>query len=161
MRATQALRILADLSAPQWGMATTAQASAHGVTRHELSRLAQRGHLDRVAQGIYRDAGAPADAFEGIRAAWLGAEPARTAEERLSDLPNGVVVMGASAAALYGAWRPTGRSARTQHSHPPPDATIRGQLPPSPARPRRRDDRSGPSRHDDRTDHRGPGRGPH
>ena len=103
MRATQALRILADLSAPQWGMATTAQASAHGVTRHELSRLAQRGHLDRVAQGIYRDAGAPADAFEGIRAAWLGAEPARTAEERLSDLPNGVVVMGASAAALYGA----------------------------------------------------------
>ena len=103
MRSSQCLRILADLSAPQWGMATTAQASAHGVTRHELSRLTQRGLLDRVAQGIYRDAGAPADEFEGIRAAWLAAEPARTAEERLSDLPNGVVVMGASATALHGA----------------------------------------------------------
>ena len=84
-------------------MATTAQASAHGVTRLELSRLTQRALLDRVAHGVYRDAGAPADEFEGIRAAWLAAEPERTAEERLRDLENGVVVMGASAAALHGA----------------------------------------------------------
>lgn len=83
-------------------MVTTAQAATHGVERLDLSRLAKAGHLERLAHGVYRDAGAPADEFEGLRAAWLAADLSSTAEARLRDLVNGVVVMGASAASLHG-----------------------------------------------------------
>lgn len=94
--------MLAELSTSQWGMVTTAQAAAHGVKRMDLSRLAKAGHLERLAHGVYRDAGAPADEFESLRAAWLAADPSRTAEARLRDLVDGVVVMGKSAASLHG-----------------------------------------------------------
>ena len=94
--------MLAELSASQWGMVTTAQAAAHGVGRLDLSRLAKAGHLERLAHGVYRAAGAPADEFESLRAAWLAADPSRTAEARLPDLVGGIVVMGESAAALHG-----------------------------------------------------------
>lgn len=94
--------MLAELSASQWGMVTTAQAAAHGVKRLDLSRLTKAGHLERLAHGVYRDAGAPADEFESLRAAWLAADPSHTAEARLRDLVSGVVVMGKSAASLHG-----------------------------------------------------------
>lgn len=102
MRSAEALRVLAELSASQWGMVTTAQAAAHGVERLDLSRLAKAGHLERLVHGVYRDAGAPADEFESLRAAWLGADPSHTAEARLRDLAGGVVVMGESATSLHG-----------------------------------------------------------
>lgn len=102
MRAPIALRALEELSASQWGMVTTAQAAAHGVPRLDLSRLCQSGHLERLAHGVYRDAGAPSEEFEGLRAAWLAADPAHTAEQRLRNVAGGVVVMGASAASLHG-----------------------------------------------------------
>ena len=95
------MRRLEGLSASQWGMVTTAQAAAHGVPRLDLSRLCQFGHLVRLAHGVYRDAGAPSDEFESLRAAWLAADPSHTAEQRLRDLAGGVVVMGASAASLH------------------------------------------------------------
>ena len=96
------MRLLEELSASQWGMVTTAQAVAHGVPRLDLSRLCQSGHLERLAHGVYRDAGAPSEEFESLRAAWLAADPSHTAEQRLRDLSGGVVVMGASAASLHG-----------------------------------------------------------
>ncbi len=96
------MRLLEELSASQWGMVTTAQAAAHGVPRLDLSRLCQSGHLERLAHGVYRDAGAPSEEFESLRAAWLAADPSHTAEQRLRDLAGGVVVMGASAASLHG-----------------------------------------------------------
>lgn len=99
---SQALRVLAELSAPQWGMVTTAQAAVHGVQRLELSRLSKAGHLERLTHGVYRNAGAPSDEFERVRAAWLAADPSRTAEQRLGDLSDGVVIMGTSAASLHG-----------------------------------------------------------
>lgn len=102
MKLRDAMRLLEELSASQWGMVTTAQAAAHGVPRVDLSRLCQSGHLERLAHGIYRDAGAPSGEFEGLRAAWLAADPSHTAEQRLRDLSGGVVVMGASAASLHG-----------------------------------------------------------
>jgi hypothetical protein len=102
MKSSEALRVLAELSASQWGMVTTAQAATHGVERLDLSRLAKAGHLERLAHGVYRDAGAPADEFEGLRAAWLAADPSRTAEARLRDLVSGIVVIGESAASLHG-----------------------------------------------------------
>ena len=94
--------MLEELSASQWGMVTTAQAAAHGVPRLDLSRLCQSGHLERLAHGVYRDAGAPSEEFESLRAAWLAGDPSHTAEQRLRDLSGGVVVMGASAASLHG-----------------------------------------------------------
>ena len=97
-----AMRLLEELSTSQWGMVTTAQAVAHGVPRLDLSRLCQSGHLERLAHGVYRDAGAPSEEFESLRAAWLAADPSHTAEQRLRDLSGGVVVMGASAASLHG-----------------------------------------------------------
>ena len=102
MKALEATRLLEELSASQWGMVTTAQAAAHGVPRLDLSRLCQSGHLERLAHGIYRDAGAPSEEFESLRATWLAADPSHTAEQRLRDLSGGVVVMGASAASLHG-----------------------------------------------------------
>jgi hypothetical protein len=102
MKSSEALRVLAELSASQWGMVTTAQAAELGVERLDLSRLARAGHLERLAHGVYRDAGAPTDEYQSLRAAWLAADPSRTAEARLRDLADGIVVMGESAATLHG-----------------------------------------------------------
>lgn len=102
MKSGEALRELADVTASQWGMVTAAQASALGVARLTLSRLTDSGHLERLAHGVYRDAGAPSDQFEDLRAAWLSTEPKLRAEERLRDLADGVVVASSSAAMLHG-----------------------------------------------------------
>ena len=101
MKSTEALRILAELTSFQWGMATSAQASMHGITRLDLSRLAEAGHLTRLAHGVYMDAGAPGDEFDDLRAAWLSTEPKRLAEERIRDLAGGVVIAGESATRLH------------------------------------------------------------
>lgn len=95
------LRVLGEVTASQWGMVTTAQAASLGVSRLALARAAEAGHLIRLTQGVYREAGAPADEFEDLRAGWLATDPTRTAEARLGDGPAGVVVSGVSAAWLY------------------------------------------------------------
>lgn len=102
MKAGDALRELTDITANQWGMVTTAQANALGITRLTLSRLAEAGQLERLAHGVYKDAGAPDSEFDGLRAAWLGTEPKRLAEDRISDAAGGVVVASTSAASLNG-----------------------------------------------------------
>jgi predicted transcriptional regulator of viral defense system len=101
MKARDALRKLADVSASQWGMVTSVQASARGVTRLDLSRLADAGDLERISQGVYKNAGAPAGTFLDVRAAWLSSDPARLAGERLGEGHEGVVVSGQSAAWLH------------------------------------------------------------
>lgn len=102
MKSSQAGLELVEDTASQWGMVTTAQARALGVTRLEMSRLAAAGHLVRLAHGVYRNAGAPSDEFEDLRAAWLSTEPGRFASDRLRDGAAGVVVSGASASRLHG-----------------------------------------------------------
>lgn len=101
MEARTALRELAEISASQWGMFTSAQAAARGVTRLDLSRLADAGDLERISQGVYKNAGAPAGSFLDVRAAWLSSEPGRLASERLNDGHHGVVVSGQTAAWLH------------------------------------------------------------
>lgn len=101
MKATQALGILAELTSHQWGMVTSAQARVHGITRLDLSRLAEAGHLKRLAHGIYMDAGANGDQFDDLRAAWLSTDPKVMGEKRIKDRVGGVVVAGASAARLH------------------------------------------------------------
>ena len=101
MKALEAQRRLADITASQWGMVTARQAEAVGVGHLELSRLARGGHLERLEHGIYRDSGAPADHLEYLRAAWLSTEPDHLAGDRLRDRENGVVISGRSAATVH------------------------------------------------------------
>lgn len=102
MKSKDALRTLAEVTAYQWGMVTSAQASMHGITRLDLSRLAADGQLERLAHGVYKDAGAPAGPFDDLKAAWLSTDPQTMGEARIKDLTNGVVVAGESAADLHG-----------------------------------------------------------
>lgn len=101
MKSNDALRILAEITAYQWGMVTSAQASMHGITRLDLSRLTDAEHLKRLAHGVYKDSGAPGDQFEDLRAAWLGTDPKIMGERRIQSSTNGVVVAGTSAARLH------------------------------------------------------------
>ena len=101
MKARDALRELAEISASQWGMVTSAQAAARGVSRLDLSRLTESGDLVRLAHGVYKDAGAPSGAYLDVRAAWLSSDPARLASDRLGDGHRGVVVSGQTAAWLH------------------------------------------------------------
>lgn len=101
MKSKDALRVLAEVTAHQWGMVTSAQASVHGITRLDLSRLAEAGHLKRLAHGVYMDSGAPGDQFDDLRAAWLTTDPKIMGEARIKDRENGVVVAGSSAARLH------------------------------------------------------------
>lgn len=92
---------LADLAAEQWGLVTAAQARAVGVSNQMAARLADQGRLERLAYGVYRVTGAPADQLDGLRAAWLALDPARTAAERRQDPTPAVVSHRAAAAAVY------------------------------------------------------------
>lgn len=94
--------MLAEVTAYQWGMVTSAQASIHGITRLDLSRLAADGLLERLAHGVYKDAGAPGDQFDDMRAAWLSTDPKRLAYERSKNLAGDAVFAGGSAARLHG-----------------------------------------------------------
>ena len=102
MKSKDALRVLADITAYQWGMVTSAQASMHGITRLDLSRLAADGQLERITHGVYRDAGAPDGPHDDLQAAWLSTDPKTMGEVRIKDRANDVVVAAESAANLHG-----------------------------------------------------------
>lgn len=101
MKSKDALRVLAEVTAYQWGMVTSAQASMHGITRLDLSRLAADGQLERVAHGVYKDAGAPTGPYDDLKAAWLSSDPKTMGDARIKDGAKGVVVAGESAAELH------------------------------------------------------------
>lgn len=102
MQSREALRVLAEVTESQWGMVTSAQASARGVTHMNLTRLTASGDLVRLSHGVYRVAGAPSGAHEELRAAWLATDPAKLAYERLGKHPRRAVVSGESATKLHG-----------------------------------------------------------
>ncbi|MBK7822787.1 MAG: type IV toxin-antitoxin system AbiEi family antitoxin domain-containing protein [Tessaracoccus sp.] len=145
MKSRVALKTLAEVTESQWGLVTSAQARARGVTHMNLTRLTESGDLVRVTHGVYRDAGAPSTEHEELRAAWLAAEPAKPAYERLSERPMSAVISGESAARLHGigdfrATRsefttPTRRQTQRPDVHyrtrvlPEQDVTIRDGLP--------------------------------
>lgn len=94
------IAILGAFGAEQWGMFTTAQAAAVNVERSVLTRLVAAEAIERLAQGVYRMAGAPPAQLEidTIRIHWLAVDGAK----RLT------VAAGRSAAALHriGDWFP-------------------------------------------------------
>lgn len=82
---TEAIRVVGDLAMGQWGLVTTAQARAEGLTSQQLARLADAGVLERLRHGVYRVAGAPPNLHEDLCAAWLALSPRQAAHERLMD----------------------------------------------------------------------------
>lgn len=90
---------LGAIAAERWGMVTTAQAANAGISRKTLSSLTAAGALERLAQGVYRVAGAPEAALEidTIRVHWLALGGTAS-----------VIASGKSAAALHeiGDWFP-------------------------------------------------------
>jgi hypothetical protein len=94
--------VLAELATTQWGLVTTAQAVAVGVSRVLLSRMAARGELDRVVHGVYAAPGAASEEYAELRALWLALDPGRTAEERLAEPRTAGVLSHATAARLHG-----------------------------------------------------------
>ncbi|HET6987523.1 MAG TPA: type IV toxin-antitoxin system AbiEi family antitoxin domain-containing protein, partial [Kribbella sp.] len=84
------------LGSGQWGLVTTAQAYEAGVSKMRLSRLADRGTVQRVRHGVYALPSADTGPLQGLRAAWLatGSQPA--GNQPLA------AVAGESAAAVHG-----------------------------------------------------------
>lgn len=89
------------LAETQSGMFTAAQAQQTGARRPQLADLANRGVIERIQHGVYLLSGAPVDAWMQLRGAWLALAPERTAVDRLTDNPEGVV-SHRSAAVLLG-----------------------------------------------------------
>ena len=94
-------RAVIDLAEGQWGLLTAAQARAVGVSRVQLTRLAEDGVLVRLAHGVYVLRGAASLEHLELRAAWLGLDAERRAAERLRNPTHGAVVSHASAARLH------------------------------------------------------------
>lgn len=96
-----ALLSLADIAAEQWGLVTSAQARARGVSAQTMARLCDQGALERTTHGVYRFCGVPPDPADELRAAWLTLDPSRRAAERIRDR-SPAVVSHRSAAGVHG-----------------------------------------------------------
>jgi predicted transcriptional regulator of viral defense system len=91
---------LGSIAERRWGLVTTAQAEDAGVSRKQLARMASAGAIERVAQGIYRMAGAPPQDHEAIYATWLALGGAAVSRTETGVAP--VVAAGMTAAVVHG-----------------------------------------------------------
>lgn len=101
MRADEALTVLEQLGSGQWGLVTTAQAAALGVSRSDLGRLGRTGAVQRVRHGVYALASAGYGPLQDLQAAWLATDPGRDAEIRVME-GDDIVASHVSAAQVYG-----------------------------------------------------------
>lgn len=101
MRASDALTVLEQLGSGQWGLVTTAQAAALGVTRPDLGRLMGAGSVQRVRHGVYALASAGYGPLQDLQAAWLATDPRTAGEARVMG-GDDVVVSHVSAAQVHG-----------------------------------------------------------
>ena len=91
---------IAAIAADQWGMVSTAQATAVGIDTRTVSGLATKGDLERLTHGVYRLTGTPPGPHDDLRAAWIALDPRPTAAERIAAGPT-EVVSHRSAAVLH------------------------------------------------------------
>jgi hypothetical protein len=91
---------LGSIAERRWGLVTTAQAEGVGVSRKQLARMASAGAIERVAQGVYRMAGAPPQDHEAIYVTWLALGGATVPRTETGMAP--VVAAGTTAAVLHG-----------------------------------------------------------
>ena len=100
MKQADVLATLEMVASDQWGIVTTAQAGREGIERLQLSRLAEKGDLERARHGVYLLPSHQAGPQDEIRAAWLSLEPKKFIDERWEDeWP--VVVSHESAARIH------------------------------------------------------------
>lgn len=90
---------LGSIAERRWGLVTTAQAEDAGVRRKQLARMASAGAIERVAQGVYRMAGAPPQDHEAIYATWLALGGATASRTEAGVAP--VVAAGVTAAVVH------------------------------------------------------------
>jgi hypothetical protein len=90
---------LNSIAERRWGLLTTEQATAAGISRNQLSRMAANGAIERVAQGVYRMGGAPRQDLEPIYATWLALGGATT--PRTADGVAPIVAAGVTAAVIH------------------------------------------------------------
>src|SRR3954463_12879588 len=91
MQRVEALRVVGDIAADQWGLFTTQQAEAAGVDRTTLTRLASAGLVDHLSRGVHLVVAAGTPSHVDEKAAWLRLAPSRGAWERRSaDDDNGI-----------------------------------------------------------------------
>ena len=81
---------LSAVAAEQGGLVTSAQAAKVGVTPLALSRLTEKGLLERVSHGVYAFSVSP-DLNRTIRGEWLALAPDVFVADRLRDPSLGVV----------------------------------------------------------------------
>jgi hypothetical protein len=96
MRSVDVLGSLELLGSSQGGVVTAAQASEAGVSKMHLSRLADRGTVQRVRHGVYALPSADTGPLQGLRAAWLATGSRPAGSQPLA------VASGESAAAVHG-----------------------------------------------------------
>lgn len=101
MNMSDALTLVGDYTADQWGMITAAQATAAGIDSVTLHRLADAGHLESVRRGVYAATIAPASHHRDIQGAWLALNPAVPAWERPKLDPDGGVASHRTAALVH------------------------------------------------------------
>ena len=93
---------LAELASTQWGMFTSAQAQAEGVSRVQLSRMVKDGRIETLTRGTYHFVAVPDSQNAGIKAAWLSLNPSKNAFERLKGNEYDFIAAGRTAAVLLG-----------------------------------------------------------
>ncbi|MFD4138382.1 type IV toxin-antitoxin system AbiEi family antitoxin domain-containing protein [Streptomyces sp. NPDC058572] len=101
MERSEAIRRIAGIAADQWGLVTSVQAQAAGLSRMDLGRLVEADLLLRAARGVYQVAGGTPTSHLDIKVAWLRLYPDVFSWERhIGDERSGVV-SHASACQLY------------------------------------------------------------
>lgn len=98
--ADSTLARLGPIAERRWGLVTTAQAEGARVSRKQLARMASAGAVERVAQGVYRMAGAPPQDHEAIYATWLALGGATAPRTETGVAP--IVAAGVTAAVVHG-----------------------------------------------------------
>jgi hypothetical protein len=92
MERVEALQVVGDIAADQWGLFTTRQAEAAGVDRTTLTRLASAGLVDHISRGVHLVVAAGTPSHVEEKAAWLRLAPSRHGWERHpTDEDNGVL----------------------------------------------------------------------
>ncbi|MGO3257006.1 MAG: hypothetical protein ACTIKH_12760 [Glutamicibacter ardleyensis] len=100
MDAVEALESLELLGADQWGLMTSAQAQANGISKVWLQRLNARGVLQRLRHGVYALPSSQPGPLRDVQGAWLSVSTT-TLEPESEEAAWPAVVSGASAAALH------------------------------------------------------------
>jgi len=92
MERVEALQVVGEIAADQWGLFTTRQADAAGVNRTTLTRLVSAGLVDHVTRGVHLVVAAGTPNHLEEKSAWLRLAPSLRAWERnAADQDNGVL----------------------------------------------------------------------